>query len=187
MKRGEKMVIPDYRNFKKPPLFKIEHSFKGSEWKDHKYIARRDGTYFYPDSYKGGRHLPEKYEDVASGKKSINNLINKGNSTKPKALIKKGEKEKTELSSKDVEKLAREVIQGKYGNGEERKKLLGDNYEKIQKKVNEIWYSTYGKKKISSVNKTSAIKTAQLAASKAEKASKKAISLHKAYKKANKK
>ena len=31
--------------------FFINHSAKGSEWKDHKYIKRVDGTYYYPDDY----------------------------------------------------------------------------------------------------------------------------------------
>lgn len=37
----------------------ILHSAKGSEWKKHIYIKRDDGKYYYPDSYKGGRHLPK--------------------------------------------------------------------------------------------------------------------------------
>jgi GH24 family phage-related lysozyme (muramidase) len=38
----------------------------------------------------------------------------------------------------DIEKLAREVIAGKYGNGEARKKALGELYSVVQKRVNEI-------------------------------------------------
>lgn len=38
----------------------------------------------------------------------------------------------------DIEKLAREVIAGKYGNGEARKKALGSLYSVVQAKVNEI-------------------------------------------------
>lgn len=37
----------------------IKHSAKGTTWEEHKYIKRIDGTYYYPDSYKGGRHLPD--------------------------------------------------------------------------------------------------------------------------------
>ena len=32
----------------------LQHSAKGSTWKDHKYIKRVNGTYFYPKGYKGG-------------------------------------------------------------------------------------------------------------------------------------
>ena len=39
---------------------------------------------------------------------------------------------------KTVDELAREVIAGKHGNGEERKKSLGDQYAAVQKRVNEL-------------------------------------------------
>ena len=38
----------------------------------------------------------------------------------------------------DIEKLARDVIKGLYGNGEERKKALGANYEQVQERVKQI-------------------------------------------------
>lgn len=38
----------------------------------------------------------------------------------------------------DIEQLARDVINGKYGNGEERKQKLGALYGKVQARVNEI-------------------------------------------------
>lgn len=41
-------------------------------------------------------------------------------------------------SSKSIDTLAREVIAGKYGNGEDRKKALGNLYSQVQKRVNEI-------------------------------------------------
>lgn len=44
----------------------------------------------------------------------------------------------TKKVNKSVEELAKEVIAGKYGNGEERKKALGDRYAEVQTRVNEI-------------------------------------------------
>lgn len=44
-------------------------------------------------------------------------------------------------AGKSVDELAREVIRGNWGNGSERKRRLeaaGYNYEKIQKRVNEL-------------------------------------------------
>ena len=38
----------------------------------------------------------------------------------------------------DIEQLARDVIAGKYGNWNERKNKLGNLYEEVQKRVNEI-------------------------------------------------
>lgn len=39
---------------------------------------------------------------------------------------------------KSIDELAKEVIEGKYGNGEERKINLGSLYQEVQNKVNEI-------------------------------------------------
>ena len=41
-------------------------------------------------------------------------------------------------SSVDIDKLAREVIQGKHGYGAARKTALGSNYDAVQKRVNEL-------------------------------------------------
>ena len=42
------------------------------------------------------------------------------------------------IKEKTTEELAREVIEGKYGNGEDRKNALGDRYAEVQARVNEI-------------------------------------------------
>lgn len=41
-------------------------------------------------------------------------------------------------STKSIDTLAREVIAGKYGNGDDRKKALGNLYSQVQARVNEI-------------------------------------------------
>lgn len=38
----------------------------------------------------------------------------------------------------NIDELAKKVINGEYGNGDERKQKLGDLYSKVQKRVNEI-------------------------------------------------
>lgn len=48
---------------------------------------------------------------------------------------------KVELSG-DIEQLARDGIAGKLGNGEDRKRLLGDKYEAVQAKINELLSGT---------------------------------------------
>lgn len=40
--------------------------------------------------------------------------------------------------SGSIDKMARDVLAGKYGNGDARKKALGSNYDAVQKRVNEI-------------------------------------------------
>ena len=44
----------------------------------------------------------------------------------------------TNTATKSIDELARDVINGKYGNGDARKKALGNLYNEVQKRVNEI-------------------------------------------------
>lgn len=115
------MIRPDYRDYRRITL---RHSAEGSTWKDHKYIKRINGTYYYPKSYEGGRHLPEGVETSRGEPNEIESL-----------------------DSSDVEALAKEVIRGNFANGQERKELLGAHYEEVQKRVNEL-IKTYGSTKI---------------------------------------
>lgn len=48
----------------------------------------------------------------------------------------KAKVEQVKPVSDDIDKLAHEVLKGKYGNGEQRKKLLGTNYAAVQHRVN---------------------------------------------------
>lgn len=48
----------------------------------------------------------------------------------------------SEPVKKSIDELAQEVLSGKYGNGESRKKALGSLYNEVQSKVNEILYGT---------------------------------------------
>lgn len=195
------MIRPDYRDIRIRSQF-LQHSSKGSSWKKHKYIKRVDGTYYYPDSYEGGRHLPdgEKYKSMEdelfeklknSSDKDIGQKL-RGSFDKvlleqmgvdwtklPKEEVDRMQRnlidrfeEKTESNSKidlsenDIEKLAKEVIRGNFGNGQERKDLLGGNYEEIQKRVNELMKGTAGTKTIPS-DKTKDISIAEEAAKRA--------------------
>ena len=71
------------------------------------------------------------------------------------------------LSAKEIENFAKEVIRGKYGNGAKRKKTLGSNYSKIQSKVNELL------KGIGKSNKKAASKITSNAGKKTTKETKK--------------
>lgn len=135
------MVRPNYRDYRR---LSLSHSAKGSTWEDHKYIKRVDGTYYYPDSYEGGRHLPEG-EKADTDKEETE------------------KKEKLDLTETDIENLAREVIRGNFGNGQERKDLLGENYAEIQKRVNELMRGSAGSTKVTEEKKEEAIKTVEKA------------------------
>lgn len=194
------MVLPDYRNFVGSQFIisstsKVVHSAKGSTWEDHKYIKRIDGTYYYPDSYEGGRHLPDggsdeskeikdsedtisKLEDMTGMKreslielrdlgrkngydsndfKELLDTLSEGDPDQAKKmvkLLKSDTSSETEgaLSSTDIENLAQEVIRGNFGNGQQRKELLGDSYEQVQKRVNELLKGPLGSKKMSDIS-----------------------------------
>lgn len=118
------------------------HSAKGSVWEHHKYLKRIDGNYYYPKSYKGGRHL-----DSSGGASKSSERKNSGDS----------EIDLGNLSQEDVESLALRVIRGDYGNGQERKDKLGDAYQSIQNRVNEILLGGSGSSRMSQVSSSESV------------------------------
>ncbi len=50
----------------------------------------------------------------------------------------------TTTGETDIEKMALLVIRGNYGNGEQRKRMLNESYEAIQKRVNDIYREKEG-------------------------------------------
>lgn len=190
----------------------IRHSAKGSTWEDHKYIKRIDGTYYYPDDYVGGRHLPKgeggesddssksTYGEYTKGDSDFDEknysdknrlgdtdfygfkrddgsvvileedmkwVLPKGTEITPELIQRLESFDKTmeekrnngqnytskdwermakeaingsssAEGEKDIEGLAKEVIRGNFGNGAQRKELLGNAYQEIQDRVNEI-------------------------------------------------
>lgn len=109
----------------------LRHSAKGSTWKEHKYIKKIDGAYYYPDSYEGGRHLSDKEKETSGG--------GAGEEREEETSEKKTwEWGAEDLTDENIEELARLVIRGEFGNGQTRKDLLGEEYQRIQNRVNEI-------------------------------------------------
>lgn len=98
----------------------IIHSAKGSTWEDHKYVKRIDGTYYYPSGYTKGRTV----DSLSDSEK--------------KQVEENGPKSEDDLSSDDIENLAMGVIRGNFANGQERKERLGEYYQKVQSRVNEL-------------------------------------------------
>ena len=78
---------------------------------------------------------------------TIMSIINTNNLTKYDNV------ENSVDNSKSIEELAKEVIAGRYGNGEERKQKLGNLYNEVQKKVNEILKENITSEKIYIVKK----------------------------------
>ncbi len=190
-------------------MMTLLHSAKNSKWKEHKYIKRVNGTYYYPESHEGGRHLPsggsihseytdgdEDFDDKNySDKNRLGDTdffgfrrddgtyvileedmkweLPKGTEITPELISRLEDFDKNlekmrqegkdkytnenwkqwakeaidgtgssgsseKLSTKDIENLAKEAIIGNFGNGQQRKELLGEDYKDIQSKVNEI-------------------------------------------------
>lgn len=71
-------------------------------------------------------HNKEKWQDNKDSKAS-------DNTGDDKSGLKEGDF--------DIDAAALDVIKGKYGNGQARKDALGDDYEMIQKRVNEMYKS----------------------------------------------
>ena len=61
-----------------------------------------------------------------------------GNRIDPYPFINSDLPNSYEEPEKDIDTLAHEVIEGKYGNGEDRKQALGSRYSEVQARVNEI-------------------------------------------------
>lgn len=81
---------------------------------------------------------------------TIMSIINSNNLTKYDNVE---DVENSVDNSKSIEELAKDVIAGRYGNGEERKQKLGSLYNEVQKKVNEILKGNIPREKIYIVKK----------------------------------
>lgn len=66
--------------------------------------------------------LGDRYDEVQA---EVNRILGAGGSSSGGPSV-------------DIDQLARDVIAGKYGNGEARKAALGSNYAAVQARVNEM-------------------------------------------------
>lgn len=74
-----------------------------------------------------GPYLQSKFPYIAE---EVNKRLNGSSSTNTAPT--------SDISSKSVDELAKEVIAGKYGNGDARKSALGSRYSEVQARVNEM-------------------------------------------------
>lgn len=83
------------------------------------------------------------WQNSSTGKiDGINGNVDTNISNSEVVTSKSEEKPVEPLNEVEILKLAEEVIAGKYGNGETRKKNLGANYTVVQNKVNELLAET---------------------------------------------
>lgn len=114
----------------------VSKVWKHKDWSGkncpHRILARSRG-------WEGIIKAIQKELDRLKGKKTN---VSKPSPTKPKA---------TSINKKGVEQLAREVMAGKWGHGEERKRRLGNRYAAVQKRVNELLKPSNKKKNVKGV------------------------------------
>lgn len=155
--------------FKKGSLYSrlLRHSAEGTTWKKHRYVKVVDDKYYYPDDYEGGRHISSLKSKTSSHIDTNPNVgterkIRRSASTaKTYTTTNAGPAESSSFAEKtssdsvtnaDIEELARDVIRGKYGNGQDRRKALGELYEMVQSRVNELMGGSTGSEKISQIS-----------------------------------
>lgn len=99
-------------------------------------IANIDGNYSHLDNRKNGTY----YGDEPRGNSSMwSNPYSYFGVSKEEVR----QYTKEAIPQKSVDELAQEVINGVYGNGEDRKKALGDRYNEVQTRVNELLKPKY--------------------------------------------
>lgn len=127
-------------------------------WGNYVYIKHPNGMYTRYAHLKSGIHV--KVGDKVNALTSLGYIGDSGNANgrhlhfevserydsryriDPTPYLMKpvydGEVEEVPNVDKSIDELAREVLEGKYGNGKVRKDALGDKYDEVQKRVNQI-------------------------------------------------
>ena len=105
------------------------------------------GTKITPELIKRLEAFDKTVETMRNNGQMVD--ANKWNEMAKEAIDSKssGSSSNGKLSDKDIENLANEIIKkNSFGVGKQRKELLGDAYEQVQKKVNEILKGSFSKK-----------------------------------------
>ena len=123
----------------------LKHSAKGSTWKDHKYIKKVGDKYIYAN---------DPNADTAESGSGSNSETDESKTESAKTDGSGGEETNTPEEF-DLEEMAQKVIRGEFGNGADRKELLGESYKEIQNRVNEILLGEDWVKKQTSKNQSS--------------------------------
>lgn len=132
----------------------IRHSAKGSTWKDHKYIKKVGDKYVYADT-QNGEGDEEDNKTTSSGDSAETEKEKTESSETDKDEGTEGEDSETSEEEFDLEEMANKVIRGEFGNGADRKELLGESYDEIQNRVNEILLGeSYINKKLKEAEKS---------------------------------
>lgn len=147
----------------------ISHSAKGSTWEKHKYLKKINGLYYYPSTHEKGRKIESliKESKLTGTGKLMDSRKDKKNKDE------KTENKKSDLSDvdkkkrrKQINELAKAVIRGEYGVGQERIDKIGKKYSRVQNRVNQMLLGKDAAKRIEDRKKAASSATAKVATKK---------------------
>jgi N-acetylmuramoyl-L-alanine amidase CwlA len=124
---GKKCPEPYVRDSKAWEAFKLALGAEEVKLKPIEEVAKEVISGKWGNGSERKKRLAEAGYSYAEVQSKVNGILS-------------GKKE-TALTKKSIEEIAREVINGKWGNGSARKKALeaaGYNYKEVQAKVNQI-------------------------------------------------
>lgn len=132
-------MLPDFRDYR--GKYVLAHSAKGSEWGKHKYVKKIDGVYYYPAGYDKGRtvkSLGTKSKGLSDKQKEAFEEFKNKQSSNSKSGKNELTPEEKKKKRKRINRLAKKVIRGEYGVGEDRQQKLGKKYNRVQHRVNQM-------------------------------------------------
>ena len=111
------------------------------KWKDNKATTKEisDFTGMKEEGIDKLREIAKTKGVDSEEYKKLLDVLSEGDKEQAKKIDETLKKDRESVSQEfDVDAAAMDVIRGKYKNGAERKAALGEDYEMVQKRVNEI-------------------------------------------------
>lgn len=133
------MIQPDFRVFKGIGLNQLTHSAKGSTWKDHKYIKKINGVYYYAkDRIKEKQQLLEeqkKENEIVSQEQRHIDMDNEGiRSAEQKKREKELEIKGREYYDKILNK-AQDFLNQQISSNSEKTKAAQESVDRYVKEI----------------------------------------------------
>lgn len=122
----------------------LEHSFKGTTWKEHKYIRKENGRYIYPPDAEG-----EGKDSTPGMKKSLKSrIVNVWNEIKPSTV---GQKIRNSIERSKAKKSGEYALPSR----RQQKKMLKAARKDIKKTIKYNYGNSFGARLGGTLNKIS--------------------------------
>ena len=129
-RKNEELMIKR-KNIENNYKFRKDLESEDDKYSDDSYKKRKSDSESEDDKYSDNSYKKRKSNSESEDDKYSNNSDSEDDNYSESDS-------KEEERDEDIEKLARRVIRGDFGNGEERRKRLGKKYAPVQNRVNEI-------------------------------------------------